>query len=106
MIVLSDTVVVVYVTIGVTVGVTIGVTVGMTIGVTVGMTINRLIQKFSIMFIPVEETTVLNDSIFDKDNDVSDSSLYIDDAVGDSVVRELVEDTMLDSSKFYLMGLL
>ncbi len=42
MIVLSDTVVVVYVTIGVSIGVTVGVTIGM---------INRLMQKFSIMYL-------------------------------------------------------
>ncbi len=32
---------------------------------------------------------------------MSDSSLYTDEAVVDTVVRELVEDTMLDSSKIY-----
>ncbi len=67
MIVLSDTVVVVYVTIGVTVGVAIGVTIGMSIVVTIGVTINRLIQILSIMFIPVEKTVVLNDALVDKE---------------------------------------
>ncbi len=51
------------------------------------------------MQIPVDEATVLNDSIFDEKYDETNGVLYTDDNNDDDTVApELIGDDMIDSS--------